>query len=191
MTARRGTAIASTVLVTAFAAALATSAKAETADPAKQTRERPRGVVLDCSTQSGLGGAPGGTFRNSRNLVIGPIAMTGAGVTSGYAEGFGGNKFPLLMRGGHRVTLAVSRHTRDAKLIYGQRPASRVVTFSSCRRDQMPPRNPYEPHTACCFSFWAGGVLAPSPRCVHLLAWVDEERSPRRAVIRLGVPSCG
>ena len=179
----------------AVAVAVATTGRAEITDQSMQTataRERPRGVVLDCSTQSGLGGAPGGTFRNARNLVIDPIAMTGAGVTPVYyANDFGGQKFPLTMRGGHRVTLEVSRRNlQGTRLIYGRRPA-RVITFISCRSDEMPPRNPYEPHTACCFSFWAGGVLAPSPRCVHLLAWVDDERSPRPGVIHLGVPDCG
>ena len=59
--------IASTAMAMAVAADLAASSVAETADPAKQTamrmatpttsplagRERPRGLVLDCLTQSG------------------------------------------------------------------------------------------------------------------------------------------
>ncbi len=183
------------MVVTAVAVALATTGRAETTDSSKQAttaRERPRGVLLDCSTQSGLGGAPGGTFTSRWNLVVGPIAMRGAGGTPVYySNDFGGNKFPLYMRGGHRVTVEVSRRNpQGTRFMYGRRPA-RVITFISCRSVEMPPRNPYEPHTACCFSFWGGGVFAPSPRCVHLLAWVDDERSPRRAVIRLGVPDCG
>jgi hypothetical protein len=182
---RRGTAVA-TIVVAAAVAVGATSGRAELAGAVKA----PRRVVLDCSTQSGLGGAPGGTFTVARNLVIGPIAIRGAGVRPGYySPAFRGNKFPLSMRGGHRVTLAIAPRTRDAKLVYGQRGASRVFTFISCLRKDFK-RNPYEPHTACCFSFWAGGVIAPSPRCVHLLAWVDDEPYPRQAVIYLGVPDC-
>jgi hypothetical protein len=202
MTARRSTAIASTAVAASFAVALATSSRAETADPSKQTATttsraaagtHPLGVVLDCSTQSGRGGAPGGTFTSRWNLVVGPLAMRGAGGTPvHYSNDFGGNKFPLIVRGGHRVTIAVPRSARPGVgLTYVPlRKARRVITFSACRRDEMT-RNPYEPHTACCFSFWAGGVLAPSPRCVPLLVWADDERSPRRAVIHLGVPDCG
>ena len=175
-------------MVVAVAVGLGNSAAAPPADAVKS----PRGVVLDCSTQSSVGGgAPGGTFRAARNLVIGPLAMTGAAQKpAGYSPDFRGNKFPLYMRGGHRVTLQVAPRTVGAKLIYGQQGASRVFTFISCGREAFR-RNPYEPHTACCFSFWAGGVIAPSPRCVHLLAWVDDEPRPRRAVIHLGPSDCG
>jgi hypothetical protein len=185
---RRTTAIAGAVVAAVVAVALATAAGAEPAGASK----RPRGVLLDCSTQSShWGGAPGGTFRAARNLVVGPIAMTGAAVRpAGSPPDFRGNKFPIYMRGGHRVTVQVARRTQGAKLIYGQRGASRVFTFISCRRDDFPPPNPSS-HVACCFSFWAGGVRARPSQCVHLLFWVDDEIRPRRAVIHLGVPDCG
>jgi len=201
MTARLCTAIASTALAATVAVALATSGRAETADPSKQTatptatpttsssaaRVRPRGVVADCSKGSGIGAGSLSKFRSRGNLVVGPLAMTGAAVTPGY----GGNKFPLYVRGGHRVTVEVSPGARS-----GPRPKRprlvrdgyRVVTFIACRRGEF---SPGLGSTAGRVSFWSGGVLADSPRCVPLLVWVDDERSPRRAVIDLGVGACG
>ncbi len=209
MTALRRTAIVSTAVAMAVAVALATSGRAETADPAKQTatpketlatsrpaaRERPRGAVEDCSTQSGASFP--GAFTNRRNLVVGPLALIGAGGTPVFVGGsFGGQKFPLLVKAGHRVTVELSRRTRlGAGLAYGPLPqgkvrlrdAHRVVTFIACRRDERS----LSSADGRLVTFWSGGVLARSPRCVPLLVWVDDEPSPRRAVIRLGVRDCG
>lgn len=208
MTARRGTAIASTAVATAVAVTLVTSDRAETADAPKQTatatatlttsrpaaRERPPGVVADCLRQSGASFP--GAFTNPRNLVVGPLALIGAGGTPVFTQSFGGQKFPLLVRAGHRVTVELSRRTRlGAGLAYGPLPqgqvrlrdAHRVVSFIACRRDGgSRSRADGRPVT-----FWSGGVLARSPRCVPLLVWVDAEPSPRRALIRLGVRRCG
>jgi len=192
-------AIAGTTVAMAVAVALATSGRAETAAPSKHTatltatpttsrsaaRVRPRGVVLDCATNPNVGAGPR-VFGSRSSLVVGPLAMKGAAATPAYySESFGGNKFPLYVKGGHRVTVELSRHTRrGAAIAYGPFPERRpldvsdgyrVVTFIACRR----------------VSFWAGGVLARSPRCVPLLVWVDDERTPRRAVIRFGVRDCG
>jgi hypothetical protein len=105
-------------------------------------------------------------------------------------------KFPLLVRNGHRVTVELSPSTRrGAGLAYGPPPEGethlrdthRVVTFIACRHGQRSGSSADgRPVT-----FWSGSVLARLPRCVRLLVWVDAERSPRRAVIRLGVPNCG
>jgi hypothetical protein len=35
-----------------------------------------------------------------------------------------------------------------------------------------------------------GFLLARSPQCVPLFVWVDDEPSPRRTVIRFGMPNC-
>jgi hypothetical protein len=210
MTAGRGIAIASAAVATTIAVALATSGRAETAGPSKlptaptatpttsrpAARERPTGVVLDCSTQSGIG-AGSRQFKSRWNLAVGPLAITaGAGATPEYSPDVGGNKFPLLVRAGHRVTVEISRRTRrGAGLAYGSLPvrrplrvrdAHRVVRFIACRRGERS-RGSGEIGP----SFWAGGVVARSPRCVPLFIWVDDEPSPRRAVIRLGVRRCG
>src|SRR6266540_1621337 len=98
MTARRATAIASGGLVaTAIGVLLAASPWAGTA---KQSRERPRGVVESCATQSGANFP--GAFTRPRNLVVGPLALMGAGGTPHFVwdstgkEGF--QKFPLLVK---------------------------------------------------------------------------------------------
>jgi hypothetical protein len=215
MTALRGTAIASTVITAAAAVILATSGHATTVGPANQTvtptatptgssaaasRERPRGVVADCAKGSGIGrgGSLNSVFRSRWNLVIGPLAMTGAATTPGYySPEAGGNKFPLYVRAGHRVTLALTRATRGrAGLHYSPLPNGavpvrdgyRVITFISCRRGEF---SPGLGSNAGRLSFWAGGVVAPAPLCVPLLVWVDDEPSPQRGVIDLGAGNCG
>src|SRR5919204_6102648 len=190
MTARRASAIASgTLVATAIVLLLAASPWAETA---KQSRERPRGVVVSCATQSGANFP--GAFTSPRNLAVGPLALMGAGGTPQFVwdstgkEGF--QKFPLLVREKHRGTLELLRRTRrGAGLAYGPLPQGevhlrdthRVVTFIACRTGSAS-RADGRPVT-----FWSGSLQARSPRCVPLLVWVDRRPAPRRAVIRLGV----
>ncbi|HEX6711880.1 MAG TPA: hypothetical protein VF066_00800 [Thermoleophilaceae bacterium] len=132
---------------------------------------------------------------SSRNLVVGPLAMIGAGGTPAFAASFHGQKFPLLLKPGHRVTLELSVGTRrGAALGYGPlaqgdvgvAQAHRVVTFIACPRGASASEVDGKPVT-----FWSGGVLAKSPRCVPLRVWIDGASSPRRVVIRLGVDRCG
>lgn len=156
-------------------------------------RKRPRGAVEDCSTTSGWGRRD--EFTQLQNLVVGPLALGRAGVMLEYAEHVDGNKLFVFVRGGHRVTLELTRDTRqDVGLVFGTfasanvdlRDARRVVTFVACRRGERSGRFDGWPVTS-----WVGFLLASSPRCVPLLVWVDDERSPRRAVIRFGVRGCG
>lgn len=208
MAARRGIAIASTAVTMAVAATVVASTSAEAAGPSRQTamrtatpatsrvaaRERPRGVVEDCSRISGFGESLR-DFTLRRNLVVGPLALLRAGRTLAYAHAVGGNKLFIVVRGGHRVTLELSPRTRrDAGLVFGPyrdpdvslREARRVVTFIACRRGESS-----DSHLdAWPVSGWVGLLLARSPRCVPLLVWVDDEPSPRRAVIRFGVRTC-
>jgi hypothetical protein len=193
MTARRRKAIAGALVIAALAVSLAASSWASTSDELA----RPLGVTATCATQSGA--AFPRAYTSPRNLVVGPLSLQGAGGTPRFVwsstgrDGF--QKFPLLVRVGHRVTLELSRSTRQgAGLAYGPLPQGelhlrdthRVVTFVACRRKQDTASNADgRPVT-----FWSGGVLARSPRCVPLLVWVDEERSPRHAVIRLGRRDC-
>jgi len=188
MPAPRYRVIVSASLATAAAVILAASAWAETTGRSTHKSDRPRGPVLDCSTQSGLGGGLR-EFRSPNNLIVGPLALKGGGVYAGYATSFGGNKFPAFLRGGHRVTVEVERAARpDAGLVYGTLPARRdgyrVVTFRSCGRGEIPGFDGWP------VSFWSGGVVARAPRCVPLRFWVDDQPRPRRAVIRLGVHDC-
>lgn len=206
MTGRRSVATASTAVAMAVAATVVASTSASAADSVRQTatdrtptmsrvaaRERPRGgVVEDCSPSPSGGGSL--AFTSRWNLVVGPLALKGAGVMLGYAEQVGGNKLFVYVKGGHRVTLELSRQTRrGAGLAFGRSPSAnvllrhtrRIVTFIACRRGELSGLFDGWPVTG-----WVGFLLASSPRCVPLLVWVDDEPSPRRAVIRFGVRTC-
>jgi hypothetical protein len=211
MNARRWTEIVVAAMAAVALAVLAASVRTESAGASRQTatpaarpamsgatvRERPHDVIEDCSTRSSAQ-FPG--FTSPRNLIVGPLAFIGAGGTPGVVPNSTGTevfqKFPLLVRNGHKVTVELSPSTRrGVGLAYGPLPQGetylrdthRVVTFIACRHGQRSGSSADgRPVT-----FWSGSVLARSPRCVRLLVWVDAERSPRRAVIRLGVPNCG
>ena len=123
------------VLVLAGAAASAAVAVGHAASP--------HGVVEDCSTAS-YANFPG-AFTRPENLVLGPLVMIGARGSPAYASPYHGNKFPLLVRNGHRVTLELSRLTRKfAGLAYGPLPQGethlrdthRVVTFFPVGKSQ-------------------------------------------------------
>lgn len=198
MTGRLAFVGASTAVVLAAVVTLAASGRAETAVKTSEAAiPRPRGVVADCSKGSGVPqGSLSREFGSRWNLIVGPLAMSGAAASpGGYSYDFGGNKFPLYVRAGHRVTLALTRSTRGhAGLHYVALPrvvpprsGYRVITFIACRQGEF---SPGLGSNAGRLSFWAGGVVASAPRCVPLLVWVDEEPSPRRAVIHLGVTDC-
>jgi hypothetical protein len=162
----------------------AAAAEATVAAAERVPVERPRAVVEDCSTRS-FADFPG-AFANPDNVVEGPLAMIGAAYTPpDVVREFGGNKFPLLVVAGHRVTLELTRRTHKvAALAYGPLPqgeirhrdAHRAVTFIACRRGDP--------------TFWSGFVLAREPACVPLYAWIDDEPAPRRIVLRMGVRRC-
>jgi hypothetical protein len=186
MTARRCVAIASAAVVLTAAVVLASAGNAGT------VRERPRGVVEDCSTTPGWGRRD--EFTRRQNLLVGPLAIRRGAVMWEYNEDVGGDKLFVHVRGGHRVTLELSPETRrNAGLVFGHftnpnvrlDDARRVVSFIACQRGERTGRFDGWPVTS-----WVGGLLISSPRCVPLLIWVDDEPSPRRAVIRFGVPSC-
>jgi hypothetical protein len=192
----RGRTIACVAVATAATAALvASGAGARSADTDATGRERPRGPVLACPRISGIGGLR--EFKSRWNLVVGPLAMKGAAARPAfYSPDFGGNKFPVLVMGGHRVTIEVARDARPgAGLVYGPRPKRpqlardgyRVVTFIACRRGQIQD----DIVDGWPVTGWSGGVLARSARCVPLFVWVDDAPRPRRAVIYLGVRECG
>ena len=193
MTAWSGSAIVTTAAAVVLATTLAASGRADIADPVK----RPRGAVEDCSRISGFG-ASLRAFTRPRNLVVGPLAVLRAGRMLEYAPNVGGDKLFVVVRGSHRVTLELSPRTRvDAGLGFVPprdpfdwtlRNARRVVTFVACRRGEYPWTPPPDGWPV---SGWVGFLLARSPRCIPLLVWVDDEPSPRRAVIRFGVPDCG
>jgi hypothetical protein len=145
--------------------------------------QRPRAVFEDCSTRSEADFP--GAYADPANVVVGPLALVGAAYTpADVVEEFGGNKFPLLVVGGHEVTLQLSRRThRVAGLAYGPLPqgelrlrdSHRAVRFVACAQG---------------ITFWSGGVVAREPACVPLHVWVDDEPVPRRVTLRMGVRRC-
>ena len=195
MTSRRGTALACSSAAAAALALASCGGSRTVAAEAPAPRERPRGVVENCSTRSEASFP--GAFSNPGNVVVGPLALMGAGYTAPeIVREYGGNKFPALVRAGHRVTVELSRATRRvAGLGYGPLPEGveltprdghRVVTFIACGRgERSGSRADGEPVT-----FWSGFVLTRSPRCVPIRVWVDGERAPRHTTLRMGVRRC-
>ncbi|HVL97403.1 MAG TPA: hypothetical protein VM266_16220 [Solirubrobacteraceae bacterium] len=123
-------------------------------------------------------------FRDRRNLVVGPLAMSGARTftTAETVREFGGNKFPLFVRNGRRVTIELTRGSaRAAGLSYGSRHGGhRVVRFVACRRNSGSTAGDAP------VTFWSGFVTARRPLCVRMRVWVDDEPEPRPAHIELG-----
>jgi hypothetical protein len=165
-------------------AGLAASLTAIAFGASASAANHPTGVVETCAHQSGASFPRGLTSRD--NLVVGPLSMIGAGrfTDAETVRRFDGNKFPLLVAAGHRVTIELTPGTRRfASLAYGShsRVGHRVMTFRSCSRDDAASDADDKPVT-----FWSGFVQATRPGCVRLRIWVDRERTPRRARIELG-----
>ena len=203
MTGRTGAAVGSSaaaVALTLSACSLPggddTARRAAAPTPAKAApRKPPRGVVEDCATRS-QASFPG-AFTNPDNVVVGPLVLVGAASTPPETvREVGGNKFPALVRAGHRVTVALPRRTRRvAGLGYGPLPEGvelkprdghRVVTFIACGRAERSGSTA----DGTPVTFWSGFVLTAAPRCVPLEVWVDDEPSPRHTALPMGVDHC-
>ena len=172
--------------------AVAPPPQAAAGDPAPAPRAR---SVESCSTRSGASFPA--AFTNPDNVVVGPFVLVGAAHTpASTIREFGGDKFHVLVRPGHRVTVAVSRRTWPvASLGYGRLPQGveleprdghRVVEFIACE-----PGVPSESTAAGQpVTFWSGFVLTRTPGCVRLALWIDGARSPRRVALPMGVWRC-
>ena len=153
----------------------------------------------DCSTRSEADFP--GAWTDPRNLVVGPLVIVGGAYTDARTvREFGGNKFPLLVRSGHTVTVRIApRGRRIAGLAYGPLPQGKMtmrdsyrsVTFVSCRPGK-PSRNYSEKGPSGTFAdgvnvtFWSGFILSQRPSCIPLLIYVDGARSPQRLGLSLG-----
>jgi hypothetical protein len=134
-----------------------------------------------------------GAFTRSGNLVVGPLALMGGATYTppNVVRRHGGNKFPLLVKAGHAVTIRVASRSRAvATLGYGRLPEGeahvgdghREVRFVACRVDERSGSDADgRPVT-----FWSGFVMTRAPACVSLDVFVGGERAPRRAGIPLG-----
>lgn len=184
MTAAAAVALVGVVLVARGPDRSPATPAAGTGSPAD---EHGGGVRVGCSTQSGADFP--GAFTDRRNLVVGPLVLVGGGTYTDAAtvREFGGNKFPLIVRAGHTVTVKIPPGARNgAGLGYGGLPQGRskrlraarpIVTFESCspKRSQSSADGPV--------TFWSGFVLIRAPTCVALDVYVDDQ--PRR---RVGLP---
>lgn len=163
---------------------------ATAATPSRRARE-------DCSTRSEARFP--GAFTGDGNLVVGPLVLMGGTFTdANTVRKFGGNKFPLLVKAGHTVTVQVAPHGRRvAGLFYSHGPsrtldnAATRVTFVACRPGRAPrrysPNGPSESSAdGVAVTFWSGFVLTRTPACVPLNIYVDKEPSPRRVGLSLG-----
>jgi hypothetical protein len=214
MRTRTGTALAVATASAAVAVALLVSggssqppavAGAGELMPASREAPRPasrpaRGAArADCSTRSEADFP--GAFSSRHNLVVGPLVLVGVADTdAATVREFGGNKFPLLVKAGHTVTVQLSwRSRRSAGLAYGPLPqgeirlrdAYRSVTFVACRPGRASWR--YSPDgpsgssaSGVAVTFWSGFVLSRAPACIPLYVYVDEDPSPWRAELPLG-----
>jgi hypothetical protein len=172
-------------------------------------RTHPRGVIVDCTRRSEASFPA--AFTDRRNLVVGPLVLEGAGeaTPASVVREFGGNKFPLLVKAGHTVTVRLPRAVRSfAGLAYGGlgnrrlpqgevrlRDTARTMTFVACQpgtpsrsyRDDGPSGS-YADGQAV--TFWSGFVVMRKPACVPLQIYVDDDPSPRHAVIDMGAGRC-
>jgi hypothetical protein len=151
------------------------------------------GHPATCAQQSGASFP--GAYTSRDNLVVGPLSMIGAGryTSPATVREFGGNKFPVLVKAGYTVTLALSRRAnRSASLFYATGSGGaltetrvsdghRVITFRACSARRAASDADGHPVT-----FWSGFVVVSKPMCVRLEARVDGERMPRRDRIALG-----
>ena len=120
------------------------------------------------------------------------MALVGGGepTSASVVRRFGGQKFPLLVRAGHTVTVQVPEAARAvAALGYGPLPQGEVtltrahhtVTFVSCGRAEASGSSADGRVT-----FWSGFVVVNAPSCVPLDVYVDDDLPPRRVTVSLG-----
>jgi hypothetical protein len=147
-------------------------------------------VTVDCSMRSMADFGP--AFTDPRNLVVGPLLLVGGAEVTPEAVVLAheGQKFPLLVKAGHTVTVSLPQEARSfAGLAYGPLPQGRVrvrdahaeITFVACDRDEPSGSKAGAPVT-----FWSGFVMTSVPRCLPLDVYVDDEAAPRRVEIALG-----
>lgn len=138
----------------------------------------------------------GPAFTDPGNLRVGPLVFVGGAELTSEATVLAhqGQKFPLLVKAGHVVTLQVPRDARqDAGLGYGPLPEGLVrlrdahdtITFVSCRTGEPSGSSAGGPVT-----FWSGFVMTRVPGCVPLNVYVDGETSPRHAAVTVGPRAC-
>jgi hypothetical protein len=189
MPSRRTVLAAGAVAVAAASLALLGSAGAGS-DVPRAAAAPAADRTLVCANQS-KADFPG-AFRRGANLVVGPLALMGGRTYTDAetARRFGGNKFPLLVRAGHRVTVRLPASARGyAGLAYGPFPDGKLalrdaydsIAFVACPRDRT-----QSTADGARVTFWSGFVMTSRPACVPLDVFADGAATARRVHIELG-----
>lgn len=165
--------------------------------PASETEPRTssQAVTLDCSTRSMADFGP--AFADPHNLVVGPLLLVGGAEATSEAliRAHEGQKFPLLVKAGHRVRMSVPAEAKSfGGLAYGPFPEGEIrardahdeITFVACDRDEPSGSKAGGPVT-----FWSGFVMTSVPTCLPLDVYVDEESTARRIEMSLGADCDG
>jgi hypothetical protein len=154
-----------------------------------------KAVTADCSMRSMADFGP--AFADPHNLVVGPLLLVGGAEVTPEAVvlAHDGQKFPLLVKAGHTVTVSLPPEARSfAGLAYGPLPQGRLqvrdahdeITFVACNRDEPSGSRAKGPVT-----FWSGFVMTSVPTCLPLDVRVDDETTPRRVELSLGADCKG
>jgi hypothetical protein len=193
-------AMSARILLAVSAALLAGCSSGAVSDPEQGASPTVReasakAVTADCSMKSMADFGP--AFADPHNLVVGPLLLVGgAEVTlEAVVLAHDGQKFPLLVKAGHRVTVSLPPEARSfAGLAYSPFPQGRLqvrdahdeITFVACDRDEPSGSRAEGPVT-----FWSGFVMTSAPTCLPLDVRVDDEPTPRRVEISLGADCKG
>ena len=156
-------------------------------DPSPAASADPRGGVRTGCAQQSSATLPR-AYGDRRNRVVGPLALVGGATftDAATARRFGGNKFPLLVRAGHTVTVSVvASARRTASLAYGplaqgDAGGHHTVTFVACSAGES------RSTAGGPVTFWSGFVMVSEPGCVPLDVYIDDRPLPRRVKIELG-----
>jgi hypothetical protein len=143
-------------------------------------------VVMHCSEQS-TAGFPG-AYRDSNNLVVGPLAWVFVKSNATYDGAYEGGyrwKNPMLVRPGHVVTMRIGAAAKDfAGLAFDHdggwdfARSERTVVFRACPRAKATSRVDGRPVT-----FWSGGIVSTRTGvCVPVEIRVDRGAVRRRSV---------
>jgi hypothetical protein len=168
----------------------AASSAPRTTSPDRVVVNPLNGVMENCNTRSEADFGP--AFTDPANLVVGPLAMIGGAsfTDPSTVRRVHGEKYPVLVKAGHRVTIEVPPGAREFTLLgYGPLPQGEItlavaherVTFVACA-----PGEPSGSRAGGPVTFWSGGLVANEPHCVVLDVFVDGERKPRRVFVELG-----
>jgi hypothetical protein len=169
------------------AQATSTPVTTSTPEPPRRGKHHAR---EECQTQSGAEFS--GAYTDPNNLAVGPLAMMGGAYLTDAAtvRAIGGQKFPLLVRAGHTVTVSLPPDARSfAGLAYGPLPQGKTklrdtywsVTFVACS-----PAKSISSADGLDVTFWSGAVLTRRPACVPLDVSIDGG-GEQRVGVPLGV----